>query len=167
MIAFFERVQSAEDLQDDVEEAQTLDLQTAEAMRDQVLRGGRNWCRVLHGGLTREARHQMLTEFGSAKVACLMACRVLDEGVDMPDLDCLLLVASTQSVRQRIQRIGRVLRKVDGKKRPLVITFYIPETGDRRVTESDAELFGRAAVIHDVDESNCIALVRRLMKDNK
>ena len=97
------------------------------------------------------------------KVAALLACRVLDEGVDVPEIDAALLVASTQSKRQRIQRIGRALRRGDGQKRPLIITLFVPETNDRNVTQEDASVFGSAAKIHRVTEEDCLPTIRALL----
>ena len=76
------------------------------------------WCRVLHSGLDQKERKSVLDEFRVNGVSALLTCRVLDEGLDVPQIDAALLVASTQSRRQRIQRIGRALRKGDGNKTP-------------------------------------------------
>lgn len=163
MIGFFERIRSAEDLADDMDAVDSLDVQTANDLQRAVLETGSNWCKVLHSGLHRDDRHTMLAEFKSTKVAALLACRVLDEGVDVPEIDAALLVASTQSKRQRIQRIGRALRRGDGHKRPLIITLFVPETNDRNVTEDDATVFGSAAHIHTVSEEACLAKVKQLL----
>ena len=40
------------------------------------------------------------------------------EGMDVPDLDALVLASPHADV---VQSIGRVLREVDGKKQPLVL----------------------------------------------
>lgn len=163
MIGFFERIRSAEDLADDMDGVDSLDVQTANDLQRAVLEAGSNWCKVLHSGLHRDDRHAMLAEFKSTKVAALLACRVLDEGVDVPEIDAALLVASTQSKRQRIQRIGRALRRGDGQKRPLIITLFVPETNDRNVTQEDASVFGSAAKIHRVTEEECLPTIREIL----
>jgi RNA polymerase primary sigma factor len=163
LIGFFERIRSAEDLAEDTDGVDSLDVQTASDLQSSVLEAGANWCKVLHSGLHRNDRNAMLAEFKSTKVAALLACRVLDEGVDVPEIDAALLVASTQSKRQRIQRIGRALRRGDGQKRPLIITLFVPETNDRCVTEDDALIFGSAATIYRVTEKECLPTVRHLL----
>jgi superfamily II DNA or RNA helicase len=45
----------------------------------------------------------------------LVAVKCLDEGVDIPACDSAILVASSKSTREFIQRRGRVLRKHEGK----------------------------------------------------
>ena len=48
-------------------------------------------------------------------------------------------------------------------KRPLIMTLYVPETNDRRVTEEDAAIFGSAATIYDLSENECLARVTKLL----
>jgi superfamily II DNA or RNA helicase len=163
LIVFFERIRSAEELEEEFDAGTALDVETATSLKDSVLAAGNKWCHVLHSGLAREERRTLLDEFRQTKVAALLACRVLDEGLDVPGIDAALLVASTQSRRQRIQRIGRSLRKGTGKKRPLVITLHVPETTDANVTSDDPELFGTAARIHRTAAGACLSLVRDLL----
>jgi len=165
MLVFFERIQSAAEVQDDIEDAERLEIETANTLADTVTQQGANWCKVLHSGLGAEERKQTLVEFRKAKVAALLVCRVLDEGVNVPDMDAAILVASTQSVRQRIQRVGRVLRNFVGKKRPLVVTLYVPETTDRIVVAEDEETFAEAATIYHVEYTKCIALLNKLLTE--
>lgn len=157
MIAFFERIQSAEDVQDD------LAVETAEQLKRELATVCPMWCRVLHSGLPHYERYSVLDEFRVNGVSALLTCRVLDEGLDVPQIDAVLLVASTQSCRQRIQRIGRALRRGDGDKRPLVITLYVPGTTDGNVTAGDRELFCEAADIHRVDARECIPKLEALL----
>lgn len=46
-----------------------------------------------------------------------------DEGLDIPCLECLILAGSGKSIVKTIQRIGRVIRKYEGKKRAVVYDF--------------------------------------------
>lgn len=49
------------------------------------------------------------------------------EGLDVPDTDVGIIVAATSSVRQRIQRIGRILRRSPGKDYAQIYTVYIKD----------------------------------------
>lgn len=118
VIVFFERIDSAEDVQEDVA------LEAASKLRTRIQEIMQIWCKVFHSGLLRTEREQVLREFRANKQSALLACRCLDEGIDIPEVDAAILVASTQSRRQRIQRIGRTLRRGDGEKRPLIITLF-------------------------------------------
>lgn len=42
--------------------------------------------------------------------------RVLNEGVDMPDVSVAIVVSGTGSVREAVQRLGRILRRREGKQ---------------------------------------------------
>jgi len=175
LIVFFERIQSAQDLEGEVKDGDAsempndarLDVATANQLCNDILQSGRNWCRVIHSGLDREDRKSMLQEFRNAKVAAMLACRVLDEGFDVPEIDVAILVASTKSSRQRIQRIGRALRKGDGRKKPLVVTLYVPETGDAEVVVNDKELFGDAATIFEEGASTSLEKLRGMLAQQK
>ena len=158
MIIFFERIQSAEDVQED------LTVETAEQLRHMLIAASPIWCRVLHSGMDPDERKTVLKEFRENGVSALLTCRILDEGLDVPAIDAALLVASTQSKRQRIQRIGRALRKGDGNKRPMVITLHVPGTTDANVTADDHELFGDAATIHFVSDHDCISKIKNVLQ---
>lgn len=68
----------------------------------------------------------------------------------MPEIDAAILVSSTKFPRQRIQRIGRVLRRGDGNKKPVVVTLFCEGTTDQSVMSSDAAIFGEAAEIKNL-----------------
>lgn len=50
----------------------------------------------------------------------LVSIKCLDEGIDIPEVDCALVLASSQNPRQFIQRRGRVLRKSPGKTKAII-----------------------------------------------
>ena len=62
-------------------------------------------------------RHEILTKFRSGEYGTLVASRVLNEGVDVPEASVAIVLSGTGSTREHIQRLGRVLRKgsVPGK----------------------------------------------------
>jgi superfamily II DNA or RNA helicase len=41
---------------------------------------------------------------------------VLNEGVDVPDASVAIVISGSGSVREHVQRLGRVLRRRDGKQ---------------------------------------------------
>ena len=72
-----------------------------------------------------------LVKFSKNFERAILSCNALDEGFDCQDLDTAIIVSQSNSERQRVQRIGRALRKFNGK-RPVVYTFYsTDEEGDR------------------------------------
>ena len=56
-------------------------------------------------------RPQVLYEFENGYFQTLVAIKCFDEGVDVPKLDKIYIMASDASMRQTVQRRGRVLRK--------------------------------------------------------
>ena len=62
---------------------------------------------------TRRAMRTIMKSFRDGELQVLTAKRVLDEGVDIPEICHAYLLASTTLERQWIQRRGRVLRKCD------------------------------------------------------
>ncbi|MBW4690667.1 MAG: DEAD/DEAH box helicase family protein [Lyngbya sp. HA4199-MV5] len=56
-------------------------------------------------------RHDILAKFKAGDYRALVASRVLNEGVDVPDASVAIVLSGTGSTREHIQRLGRVLRK--------------------------------------------------------
>jgi superfamily II DNA or RNA helicase len=70
------------------------------------------------GGQT-ERRH-LLQEFRDGVFQVLAAIRCLDEGVDIPEARVAVLLASSSSPVEHIQRLGRILRPCEGKESAVV-----------------------------------------------
>ena len=62
--------------------------------------------------------------FRDGIIDILVTCKALDEGLNVPDTSVGIIVASTKSVRQRIQRMGRILRTSEGKDLGTIVTLY-------------------------------------------
>jgi superfamily II DNA or RNA helicase len=64
---------------------------------------------------TRE-RSETLDRFRSGVYRAVVTSKVLDEGIDVPDADVGIILSGTGSERAFIQRLGRILRKKEGKE---------------------------------------------------
>jgi len=53
----------------------------------------------------------------------LIASKIFDQGIDIPNLDALVLAGSGKSSARALQRIGRVIRKGHDKKDAVVVDF--------------------------------------------
>jgi len=68
----------------------------------------------------KEERREILERFRNGDYRVIVTSQVLDEGVDVPDASVGFILSGTGSAREYIQRLGRLLRKVEGKKAKLV-----------------------------------------------
>jgi len=60
-------------------------------------------------------RKALLDGFRSGELPVLVTSRVLNEGVDVPEAAVGVVVSGTGTVREHVQRLGRILRPGDGK----------------------------------------------------
>jgi len=61
-------------------------------------------------------RSETLDRFRSGVYRAVVTSKVLDEGIDVPDADVGIILSGTGSERAFIQRLGRILRKKEGKE---------------------------------------------------
>ena len=91
---------------------------------------------IYHSKLTPIEKYTNLRDFKNGLKDVLVTCRALDEGLNVRDAEIGIIVASTKSTRQRIQRMGRVLRSSDDKDRSTVITIYSESEEDLLIKEA-------------------------------
>ena len=99
-----------------------------------------------HSNLSEGHRRNNLRLFRGGTVNILNTCRALDEGANVPEANVAIVAHSTSSTRQRIQRLGRVLRPADSKDRALVYTLYCDEHQRERLLEESTNLEGVANI---------------------
>lgn len=99
---------------------------------------------ITHETKARE-RKTILANFKSGKWPFLVNSRVLNEGVDVPEANVAIVISGTATVREHVQRLGRILRKQDGKTAILyeIITANTAEvfTSKKRRTHRAYEKF--------------------------
>ena len=59
----------------------------------------------------KDERNDILNGFAERKYPAIVANRVLDEGIDVPEAKVAVVLGGLGSTRQAIQRLGRILRK--------------------------------------------------------
>jgi superfamily II DNA or RNA helicase len=81
-------------------------------------------------------RARVLTGLADGTFTAVATAKVLNEGVDVPEANVAIVLSGSGSVREHVQRLGRVLRKKDGKRAVLyeLVTSGTAETktSDRR-----------------------------------
>jgi len=86
-------------------------------------------------------RSEILAGLRDGSYSAVVTSKVLNEGVDVQDANVAVILSGSGSVREHVQRLGRILRKREGKRATLyeIITARTAETrtSDRR-REHDA-----------------------------
>ncbi|MDA9561811.1 DEAD/DEAH box helicase [Gammaproteobacteria bacterium] len=83
---------------------------------------------IYNTDLDNAEREENLSNFKSGNLNVLVSCTALDEGFDMPEADGAMILSASSSKRQRIQRMGRVLRITANKQNALIVTVYSSKT---------------------------------------
>jgi superfamily II DNA or RNA helicase len=73
------------------------------------------------GATATGTRSKLIKEFAERKRALITNARCLTEGVDVPDIDCVLFADPRRSAVDIVQAVGRALRPSPGKKMGYVI----------------------------------------------
>jgi len=60
-------------------------------------------------------RHSTLVKFKEGTYPRIVTSRVLNEGVDVPEANVAVVLSGTGTTREYVQRLGRILRKGEGK----------------------------------------------------
>jgi len=82
--------------------------------------------------LNIDQRNLIIDQFEKGTIDVLVAMKILDEGVDIPNAKIAVLMSSTSNPREYIQRLGRILRIYDGKDYAYIYDIvvkpaYIPD----------------------------------------
>lgn len=86
-------------------------------------------------------RSEILEGFAAGRYGAVVTSKVLNEGVDVQEANVAVVLSGSGSVREHVQRLGRILRKRDGKRALLyeLVTSRTAETGtSERRREHDA-----------------------------
>lgn len=81
-------------------------------------------CAMLYGDDSLERRNEVKTALVSKEIDLILASVIFDIGLDLPELSALVLSGGGKSSIRGLQRIGRALRPVPGKKFAAIVDFY-------------------------------------------
>ena len=87
-------------------------------------------CAVYHSKMSKDARTRNMEDFRNGTVRILVSCRCLDEGLDVPDATVGIVLSGAAVPRQRIQRLGRILRRAEGKMSASLYYLYVRESSE-------------------------------------
>jgi superfamily II DNA or RNA helicase len=112
----------------------------------QVLAKRKHSVTIYHSRISPVVRRDNLRLFRRGLFDVLISCRALDEGTNIPETTVAVVASSTASQRQRIQRLGRVLRPAPEKQFATVYTLYATKQERKRLEQEEAKLEGITSV---------------------
>jgi superfamily II DNA or RNA helicase len=115
---------------------------------------------VIDSNMNSTERQVILSKWGRDFYP-LLSVYTLEIGYDVPEVGIEIILASSSNMNQAIQRIGRVLRRNDGKDMALIYLVYVSDTKDDNIlavieqagkmTRRKEEAISVAAVAKGVD----------------
>jgi superfamily II DNA or RNA helicase len=81
-------------------------------------------CEMLYGNDSLDRRNEVKDKLIKKEINLILASTIFDLGLDLPELNALILCGGGKSSIRTLQRIGRVIRAHKGKKFAAVADFY-------------------------------------------
>ncbi len=124
--------------------------EAAEKAVDRFTEGGVNGA-VLMSHMDRVERKQVLAGFEDGTHELVAAPRLLDEGLDVADADLAMILATSRSQRQMVQRMGRVLRLKGDNRLARLAVLYVEDTSEDPNVAHEDFLGLVTPVAHDIE----------------
>lgn len=83
--------------------------------------------------INKTERDKYFSAFIEGKLNCIVSCRVLNEGIDVPEANVAIILGGKLGYREHVQRIGRILRPKERKK---AIIYELISKGTMEVRKS-------------------------------
>jgi superfamily II DNA or RNA helicase len=83
-------------------------------------------------------RSEILERFADGRYRAIVTSKVLNEGVDVPDASVAIIISGSGSVREHVQRLGRILRR-KGDKFATLYELVSRKTGEVGTSERRRE----------------------------
>ncbi len=96
--------------------------------------GTRFFLPVLTHQTKQKERQAFLNGFRDGTYSILVTSKALNEGVDVPEANVAIIVSGSGSVREHVQRLGRILRKREGKQ-AVLYELISKRTGEQFVNK--------------------------------
>lgn len=116
-----------------------------EALQDELMSLGAKMT-VMTYLAANEEEHERVMEHFTNHGGLIIAIRCLDEGVDIPAINKAVILSSSQSPREFIQRRGRLLRKYPGKIRAELFDFLTLRSTGEKLQDGEFERLKEFAV---------------------
>ena len=87
---------------------------------------------IIDSNTNSRKRQSILNQWGR-EFYSLLSVHTLEIGFDIPQVRIEVILATTSNMNQVIQRIGRVIRKQEGKDLALIYVIYVSDTKDDKI----------------------------------
>jgi superfamily II DNA or RNA helicase len=78
---------------------------------------------LVHSKMPKKARQYVMQEFLKGHIRTMIATSLADEGLDLPNVQTLIMVSGGRSAQKTIQRASRALRRAPGKDTAIIHDF--------------------------------------------
>jgi superfamily II DNA or RNA helicase len=78
---------------------------------------------LVHSKIGKKQRKAAMEEFKAGNLRTMIATSLADEGLDLPNVDLLIMVSGGRSSQKTIQRASRALRKTETKNCATIVDF--------------------------------------------
>jgi superfamily II DNA or RNA helicase len=85
--------------------------------------------KMIDSKLKSKERQKILSDWGK-EFFPLLSVHTLEIGYDVPEVRVAIILATTSNMNQIVQRIGRIVRKTEGKDTALIYAIYLSHTHD-------------------------------------
>ena len=75
-------------------------------------------------------RAEILSGFAEGRYLAVVTSKVLNEGVDVPDANVAIVISGSGSVREHVQRLGRILRRASPDKQAILYELIAADTSE-------------------------------------
>ncbi|HEX5981884.1 MAG TPA: DEAD/DEAH box helicase family protein [Nitrososphaeraceae archaeon] len=131
---------------------------------------------IIDSNTNSRKRQSILNQWGK-EFYPLLSVHTLEIGFDIPQVRIEVILATTSNMNQVIQRIGRVIRKQEGKDLALIYVIYVSDTKDdkihdivkKAITTTSTTTKSLQEYDEDEDEENRdkkIEIQKRLLNNN-
>lgn len=108
-----------------------------------------------YGGISE--REHIIKAFRAGDYQILVAMKCLDEGIDIPSAETGIILASSTNPREYVQRIGRIIRYCEGKKKSRLFDVIIEPSWERlnpQLVQIERKIFSKEMErIKDISEN--------------
>ncbi len=95
-------------------------------------------CPTITHQTSLKERKEILERFNSGQYTTVATSKVLNEGVDVPEARVAIILSGSGSVREHVQRLGRILRRAKDK-RAVLYELITSNTGETFVSQRRRE----------------------------